>query len=80
MLISEPEAWMKCPKPLPALPAVFESSAKVSFSCIGWSQSSCERLVTFTALESCMMPDLELKVQEMGLVSKLVAANILSDS
>jgi len=45
-----------------------------------WPHSLSYQHTTFTAVESCMMPDLESKVQEVGLVSKSVEANASSDS
>ena len=45
-----------------------------------WPHSLSYQHTTFTELESCMMPDLESNVQEVGLVSKSVEANASSDS
>ena len=45
-----------------------------------WLNALSYQHTTFTEVESCVMPDLESKVQEVGLVSKSVEANVSSDS
>ena len=45
-----------------------------------WPHSVFYQHTTYSEVESCMMPDLQSKVQKVGLVSKSVGANALSDS